>query len=595
MLQKHSLFAILTALLLRGIPLVLAHGSEVHGDMSMDMISAGSSAISSGPGNASGTVVDSSVSVPQSYFAYHDFSSLLLAHIVLMTIGWLFILPISVMLSIARSRLALPIQLGFVLVNAIGLLLGKVYNDLTPNLYENSAHHTLGWVVTWIVSAQAVMGLIRAYGGSAEKEAAFLPLSVEAMAQHQEIHSLRATNPDMFPNDSGHGTDAASTRSHSPSSMQDFYEDETVVPESPRDLEQETQDLEKRGFLRNDTINRFFSHTITSTAIRRAMKYVSKMYDMVDRVILILGFAALASGVVTYGGLFRGNNIFNGLAHFVKGGIFFWYGLLTLGRCMGCFADRGWAWNVKPSAAIVGSRKANSPSAEFVESFLIFFYGSTNVFLEHLAAWGSAWSAQDLEHVSISIMFFGGGLCGMLIESRRIRDLLNATILSSPSTHGISSPPDSWQQPRTYGFSLNPLPGLIILLLGLMMSSHHQASMVSTMIHKQWGTLFVGAALARGVTYILTYLSPPTSVLPSRPPSELVVAFCLISGGLIFMASNKDMVGAMEAYDLNAMFVFTVVMGLTAFLMAWEILVLAIKGWAVGRKQRPLFVMRGTV
>ena len=534
------------------------------------------------------------------------------------------------MLSIARSRLALPIQLGFVLVNAIGLLLGKVYNDLTPNLYENSAHHTLGWVVTWIVSAQAVMGLIRAYGGSAEKEAAFLPLSVEAMAQHQEIHSLRATNPDMFPNDSGHGTDAASTRSHSPSSMQDFYEDETVVPESPRDLEQETQDLEKRGFLRNDTINRFFSHTITSTAIRRAMKYVSKMYDMVDRVILILGFAALASGVVTYGGLFvsttytfhscnanqsqRGNNIFNGLAHFVKGGIFFWYGLLTLGRCMGCFADRGWAWNVKPSAAIVGSRKANSPSAEFVESFLIFFYGSTNVFLEHLAAWGSAWSAQDLEHVSISIMFFGGGLvsylratnplesleltsqqCGMLIESRRIRDLLNATILSSPSTHGISSPPDSWQQPRTYGFSLNPLPGLIILLLGLMMSSHHQASMVSTMIHKQWGTLFVGAALARGVTYILTYLSPPTSVLPSRPPSELVVAFCLISGGLIFMASNKDMVGAMEAYDLNAMFVFTVVMGLTAFLMAWEILVLAIKGWAVGRKQRPLFVMRGTV
>ena len=95
MLQKHSLFAILTALLLRGIPLVLAHGSEVHGDMSMDMISAGSSAISSGPGNASGTVVDSSVSVPQSYFAYHDFSSLLLAHIVLMTIGWLFILPIS--------------------------------------------------------------------------------------------------------------------------------------------------------------------------------------------------------------------------------------------------------------------------------------------------------------------------------------------------------------------------------------------------------------------------------------------------------------------------------------------------------------------
>lgn len=64
------------------------------------------------------------------------------------------------------------------------------------------------------------------------------------------------------------------------------------------------------------------------------------------------------------------------------------------------------AWNITP----VGARKANRYSAEFVESFLIFAYGSTNVFLEHLAAWGSAWSAQDLEHLSITIMFIGGGL-----------------------------------------------------------------------------------------------------------------------------------------------------------------------------------------
>jgi hypothetical protein len=32
------------------------------------------------------------------------------------------------------------------------------------------------------------------------------------------------------------------------------------------------------------------------------------------------------------------------------------------------------------------------------------------VFLEHLAAWGSEWSAQDLEHLSITFMFIGGGL-----------------------------------------------------------------------------------------------------------------------------------------------------------------------------------------
>lgn len=46
------------------------------------------------------------------------------------------------------------------------------------------------------------------------------------------------------------------------------------------------------------------------------------------------------------------------------------------------------------------------------------------------------------------------------------------------------------------------------------------------------------------------------------------------------MASNKDIVGSMEYYDMNAMFVLTVVLGFTAFLMAWVIAVVAIKGWA---------------
>lgn len=74
---------------------------------------------------------------------------------------------------------------------------------------------------------------------------------------------------------------------------------------------------------------------------------------------------------------------------------------------MGCWAELGWAWNLRPagSPAVTG---------EFVESALIFTYGSTNVFLEHLAGWGKAWTAQDLEHVSISVMFFGAGLVSFL-------------------------------------------------------------------------------------------------------------------------------------------------------------------------------------
>lgn len=248
---------------------------------------------------------------------------------------------------------------------------------------------------------------------------------------------------------------------------------------------------------------------------------------------------------------------------------------------MGCFAEFGWAWNVRPPLGTMASIFINVPSAEFVESFVIFLYGSTNVFLEHLAAWGQAWSAQDLEHVSISIVFFGGGLCGMLVESKRIRDLLNTLILNSPAAHGSHAVRERLREPKAYPLSMNPIPSLVIFLLGLIMSSHHQDSMVATMVHKQWGTLLMGFALARAVTYIITFISPPSSYLPSRPPSELISSFCLISGGIIFMASNRDTVTAMERSGLHATLPFTVTMGFTAFLMAWTMIVLAVKGSAL--------------
>lgn len=276
------------------------------------------------------------------------------------------------------------------------------------------------------------------------------------------------------------------------------------------------------------------------------------------------------------------------MAHFIKGAIFFWYGLLTLGRWMGCFADFGWAWNIKPGEDLVGRWKARMPTAEFTESAVIFTYGASNVFLEHLAAWGGAWTAQDLEHVSISVMFFGGGALGMLIESKKVRELLNAAVLSNRDSISHSAD-EKWEQPKTYRVSLNPMPGMVILLLGMMMGSHHQASMLSSMVHKQWGNMFVGFALARAATYMLLYLSPPTSFLPARPPTEIVSSFCLVAGGITFMVSNKDTVGALESFGLDAMFTFVLTVGLTALIMAWTVVNVALKGWAFRREHASSF------
>lgn len=176
----------------------------------------------------------------------------------------------------------------------------------------------------------------------------------------------------------------------------------------------------------------------------------------------------------------------------------------------------------------------------------------------------------------------------MLVESSIVRKCLNTVVDNMPARTEVptSEALELRNAPKQYRTSLNPMPALIILLLGVMMSSHHQDSMVSTLVHAQWGTLLVGFAAARICTYLIHYVSPPKSIYPSRPPTELVASFCLISGGIIFMASARDIIVYMENTGLMAMFVFTVTMGFTAFVMSYEVFVLSLKGWAMRREQK---------
>jgi len=74
------------------LPLAVAHGHD--GDMAMDMnIGKGEPSIvrptiPSEPSNLANTE-------PLSYFQYGEHSGLMFAHILLMTIGWVFVLPIG--------------------------------------------------------------------------------------------------------------------------------------------------------------------------------------------------------------------------------------------------------------------------------------------------------------------------------------------------------------------------------------------------------------------------------------------------------------------------------------------------------------------
>lgn len=157
---------------------------------------------------------------------------------------------------------------------------------------------------------------------------------------------------------------------------------------------------------------------------------------------------------------------------------------------MGSFADLGWAWNIKPDASVVGRFRAGIKSAEMVESALVFTYGFTNVWLEHLGSWGEEWHMGDLEHVSIAFWFLGGGLMGILVESKRIRDLLN-NIFTEEAKISINqqemSPPEAnmFRGTPKYTQNMNVFPALVIFMLGVLMGSHHQETMLGSMLHKQ--------------------------------------------------------------------------------------------------------------
>ncbi|KAL2172303.1 hypothetical protein VTG60DRAFT_6681 [Thermothelomyces hinnuleus] len=545
---------------------------------------------------------------PPTYFAHPDHKVAIYGHIALMVLGWVFALPAAVMLSLARSRYTLALQFAFLAINAGGVLLGVIYNASTPDLYPNNAHHKLGWIVTVVVAAQVAVGLLARVAGMLRRESSnlsgrpeerqgFIPVSTEAMAEHESHYPPGPYG--RFSQDSGQGTEpkTESLRSHSISSGADSpTRDAHQGYDHPDDDADEDLEAAHLPIFSKSTKAHSVVAKIAGKISDRFWKILLFAYNFIDRTILILGFIAFCTGIIAFGRFFEGREIFSGLAHWIKGGVFFWLGIFTLGRWAGSFGELGWAWNLRP-------RKAGQkwcPSAEFVESAAIFFYGSTNIFLEHLGGWGGEWSAQDLEHLSITVLFIGGGLCGMLIESVRIRNLLNFTVaeaaavppprpshlrdLERDAHHSQENHDQELAEPESYAFSINPIPALVILLLGIMMSSHTQESMVSSMVHKQWGDLLTGASFARGLTYILLWLRPPRSVYPSRPPTELLASFGLIAGGIIFMASASSTVRGMIHYQLDAMFMYTVTMGLVGLLMAWVILMIALKGWAARRE-----------
>jgi Protein of unknown function (Ytp1) len=187
---------------------------------------------------------------------------------------------------------------------------------------------------------------------------------------------------------------------------------------------------------------------------------------------------------------------------------------------------------------------------------VIFFYGITNTWMERFGANpGDAYTTKQIQHISIAVMFWFAGLVGMGLESRRLRRWLAA--IATASLKASKRNNGGVAEPASYGGSFNPFPALVIGVTGVAMSAHFQTYLFQVsasythsqcmcqrqgkvQIHALWGYCLTGFAFLRFVTYLFVWLTPPRSILPSRPPSEALGSFFLSCGGLIFIMSDEE-------------------------------------------------------
>ncbi|KAG1472959.1 hypothetical protein G6F56_001231 [Rhizopus delemar] len=460
---------------------------------------------------------------PMSYALYPGDKAYFYLHVTMMVLSFWVLIPLGIMFGIAKSSLHVPTQILAFIVAMFGFFFAKLYGHSTPHLYKGNSHHTLG-VVRKVANAVA-----RSTDYERLEESSHLMNS--ASSSRNSEHRSEASGDTLHMNDFEY--DKHSDSDHHPQQESD-EEHELCLSPTTMSLAEEKPSLTMR----------LFNHL--SPYIPKFMKSA---------------FVALADNRFTKWSIMVSWEVLGCIAHLIKGGIFFFYGIITFGRYLGAFSEKGWAWNRVDNGS--------SFSFEMVESGLIFTYGITNTWMEHFGQ-SSEWTHKDFEHASLAFMWWWCGLIGILVESKAIRRLLEGFTVS--------------QKRQTY--SLNPFPALTVFMTGISMGNHHQDTAYSSNIHWMWGLLLSSAAISRLATYVLLYRNAPTSKSPSRPPTELVGAFLLISGSVLFMASNSGTILWLRRNNVDSMFLMNVVVAITSITLSYVAGLMIVKAWAKKREQK---------
>ncbi|KAJ7742459.1 hypothetical protein DFH07DRAFT_836540 [Mycena maculata] len=446
----------------------------------------------------------------------------------------------------------------------------SLYRKFTPDMYPNASHSRHGYavlvvalvltlidalgaihrLVTFMRSAThyTLKGLWKAFSGHGDSDSKgpeYIGLIGEEMNSIDDTKNHRHSYDDAHhPCDFDHGNTeqwANHVRVHSSVS------DGTLFgPASPHSEE---------------TLHDLQHFTPRVSLLRRVGRAA---FSTTEMALVFAGFGLLLTGIVIYTGGCRQNYVNGCLAHLIKGGIFWSYGLFTFARFLGYCSELGWSWNRAPTSGY--------PTAEFVESFLVFFYGITNTWMERFGANpGDPYTTKQIQHIGIAVMFWFAGLVGMAVESKTIRKWLAALAIDKS---------EAVAEPETYTSSFNPFPALVIGVTGSVMASHFQTYLFQVQIHALWGNLLLAAAVLRCFTYFFLWVAPPRSTLPSRPPTEALASFFLACGGISFMLSTEEVTIAAMRHGRDDIMMFAVTaVAISCLAFSWTVCTVAFQAW----------------
>ncbi|CDO93118.1 unnamed protein product [Kluyveromyces dobzhanskii CBS 2104] len=541
-------------------------------------------------------------------------------HVTTLSIAAFILYPICIALNNIDSGWYLPVLSVYNLVLLTSLISLSIFNSSFPETwYAKNAYRPMSYIlfvvtIVHFVSAVVVRTGKWISGNGYSREMGYelndynIEGSITPLHNYNDTHSddedqhrhfkknsfdprdsVGSPTTTLFDAHGKHHDDLRSGKYRNDSNSFDLEEEDITknLDLEQRLMESEGLDLRhqsKSSIKRDNYLAKLFKSPPLQSVALNFSRVFSFLFHCTNYPMLFYFFVYIPTGVAV-GNLFgNGIRVFNLLAHWIKGGVFLALGLLSLARYCGFGANNGWAWN----KIIIFKNQVDSNSLwfrlmphggitmEYFESFLIAFYGCTNVFLEHLSNPGGKWEAKDLQHVSIAFMFIGCGFCGILAEIKlsewRFNHVLKHTSIEPSAIH--SGFP---------GYSPNPFPAFTIFWTGILMSQHAQASATSTTIHVQWGNLLSYGSFFRVFTFILLMLVPNQNLNPSRPFTELITSFCLICGGLVFMESTDQVVEAIEYRGLTAMFTFNLSVGVVTILMAWVMAIFMWKDWLKDR------------